>query len=323
MPRNGITYNDVKTTALQLLARGESPSVQKIREHLKTGSNSTIAEHLRAWRDEHAKKEVYSLPATLPQELGVAMESIWQTAMVHAEQQMLAEKQRLDAETAALQQEKTQFIKLHEELQSRITHCEQALSERDRFNSELKAKLSQAEAALSHQHQIATAEQERLQQRLERAYVNKEKTVEALNESQQAHSHLQQELKQQSLTHQKRLDEERQRQTSSEARWLMMLDQAKQELKSAQKLLSEEQEARKKESRKHDDKTIALSTELAQIKAQAAVEQKKVTALISELDEYKTKNHDLLKRILEIQSPSKVNSRRPKKPKNKTFESQL
>jgi len=56
MKRPGVDYETVKYTAVKLLSQGTAPSVQKIREVLGTGSNTTIAEHLRIWRDEYAKK---------------------------------------------------------------------------------------------------------------------------------------------------------------------------------------------------------------------------------------------------------------------------
>ena len=65
------------------------------------------------------------------------------------------------------------------------------------------------------------------------------------------------------------------------------VEKAKQELKNTQKILLKEQTARKDEIHKHHDKTMALSTELAQIKAQAVAEQQKIATLLSELGEYK------------------------------------
>ncbi len=90
MARIGINYTDVKTAAYKLLSQGHSPSVQKIREVLGTGSNTTIAEHLRVWREEYAKKEVHHLPANMPHELVSAIEILWQTAMEQAEKQLTA-----------------------------------------------------------------------------------------------------------------------------------------------------------------------------------------------------------------------------------------
>lgn len=70
MSRPGVDYETIKQTAVKLLSQGIAPSVQKIREELGTGSNTTIAEHLKVWRDDYAKKTIHHLPANMPKELG-------------------------------------------------------------------------------------------------------------------------------------------------------------------------------------------------------------------------------------------------------------
>ena len=93
MTRPGLNYETVKRTSLTLLSQGIAPSVQKIREVLGTGSNTTIAEHLKNWRDEYAKKTIHQLPANMPQELISVFEVLWQTAMEQAQNQLVEHKQ--------------------------------------------------------------------------------------------------------------------------------------------------------------------------------------------------------------------------------------
>lgn len=106
MPRIGVTYETIKHTALKLLSQGSAPSVQKIREVLGTGSNSTIAEHLKMWREEYASKEIHHLPANTPKELISAMEVLWQTAMTQATEQLIAVKTDLNDQQEKLHAEK-------------------------------------------------------------------------------------------------------------------------------------------------------------------------------------------------------------------------
>ena len=80
MARPGVNYETIKHAAVKLLSQGIAPSVQKIRETLGTGSNTTIAEYLKVWRDEYAQKTIHHLPATLPKELITSIEVLWQTA---------------------------------------------------------------------------------------------------------------------------------------------------------------------------------------------------------------------------------------------------
>ena len=92
MARNGVDYETVKHTAVKLLSQGIPPSVQKLRETLGTGSNTTLAMHLKAWREEQASQPVHHLPPTLPKELIGPVEVLWQTAIEQAQQQFVAYK---------------------------------------------------------------------------------------------------------------------------------------------------------------------------------------------------------------------------------------
>ena len=98
MARVGVDYETIKQTAVKLLSQGLAPSVQKIREVLGTGSNTTIAEHLKVWRDEYAKKTIHHLPASMPKELISAFEILWQTAMEQAQNQLAEYKKTVESE---------------------------------------------------------------------------------------------------------------------------------------------------------------------------------------------------------------------------------
>ena len=106
MARHGVDYNTVKRTINTLLARGEAPSVQRIRNELGTGSNSTIADHLRAWRGQQAKKITPILPSTIPESVVSAMEVLWQTAAEQAENQLADLRNTLNEQNKQTQQEK-------------------------------------------------------------------------------------------------------------------------------------------------------------------------------------------------------------------------
>lgn len=49
MARPGVEYEQIERVARKLLSQGQHPSVQKVRNELGTGSNSTIAKHLKTW----------------------------------------------------------------------------------------------------------------------------------------------------------------------------------------------------------------------------------------------------------------------------------
>ena len=100
MARSGIQYNDVQQAIDHLLARGDSPSVQRIREVLGTGSFTTISEHFRHWRNERAQNRDVPPPKGIPESIVSLATEMWQQAqdvaaflMWTAEPKMMARKQ--------------------------------------------------------------------------------------------------------------------------------------------------------------------------------------------------------------------------------------
>lgn len=67
MARPGITYDEVIAAIDAILASSEEPTIQRIREHLGTGSPNTIHRHLVAWRASRPveQRKAPELPAEL------------------------------------------------------------------------------------------------------------------------------------------------------------------------------------------------------------------------------------------------------------------
>src|SRR5512144_10676 len=95
MARPGLSYEDVKKTAAVLLEQGMNPSIQRIRTILGTGSNSTIADHLKRWQQELETIPRAALPPAVPEAVMAALEAFWQVAIEQAGQ--LYEAQRNQA----------------------------------------------------------------------------------------------------------------------------------------------------------------------------------------------------------------------------------
>lgn len=140
MARLGGDYETVKQTAVKLLSQGMAPSVQKIREVLGTGSNTTIAEHLKIWREEYAQKTIHHLTTNMPKELISVFEVLWQTAMEQAQNQLAEFKRVVEAECEAAMQikqvaEKT-VIDIKQKLEELSVTFEQEIANRQKINIE-------------------------------------------------------------------------------------------------------------------------------------------------------------------------------------------
>ncbi len=82
----GITESDVHTAADELVAKGERPTVERIRAHLGTGSPNTVTRWLETWwnrlgtRLQPARPDLDDAPAVLTELAG----QWWELALKHA-----------------------------------------------------------------------------------------------------------------------------------------------------------------------------------------------------------------------------------------------
>lgn len=227
MARPGIDYETVKHTAIKLLSQGAAPSVQKIRETLGTGSNTTIAQHLNVWREKHKSKEIHHLPANMPKELISAIEVLWQTAMEQAEYQLTSIKQDLDNRQTQLQQERLALEVRVTELKAMLSEAEQKLEGKDKIAHALQTELVITQEKLSHVTEELTAIKNQYELRLKHSADEKYAAIEKCDSLQKEMSQLQQQLSNQSEKYQSSLREERVLQEHSELRWLNLIDKAR------------------------------------------------------------------------------------------------
>ncbi|MDQ2696832.1 MAG: DNA-binding protein, partial [Pseudomonadota bacterium] len=177
MARPGITYDDVKETALALLGQGCAPSIQRIREQLGTGSNSTISGHLKRWRQEISATPRTVLPATVPEAVLEALERFWGIALEQAEtlyqearardqEQVRAAQQARDDALGDQQQARAEAAQLHRQAAGLSTQV-RALEDQLLVEREQRAAAQAAIAAAHQQAAEATAAGERLRDELQ------------------------------------------------------------------------------------------------------------------------------------------------------------
>lgn len=151
MARPGITFDDVRHAALQLVRDNETPSIQRLREVLGRGSNTTIASHLRRWQSELARHQVAELPLAVPPQLLSAVEQFWLAALDQANAVFQDRRQSLEDAAAQAVQARDVALAGRLEAERRLDDQEQALER-------LRAECRQ----LSHQHQKAQTEHDSL-----------------------------------------------------------------------------------------------------------------------------------------------------------------
>lgn len=270
MARHGVNFESVKQAALKLLSKGISPSTQKIRELLGTGSNTTIAEHLKIWREVHAAKKVHHLPAMIPEELIVIFETLWQTAMEHAEKHLIDLKTALENQEEKLTQEKMLTDKTITDLKLQLEGLSQKIDDKTQENQALQTNL----AVASERFQNQTFEIDILKQqhelRLKHLHDEKHKVIDEVNKLKAEITRQNQNLLEQTKKYRTELAKERSLQEESEKRWVQLIDQARSETKNLQKKYEEAM-------RKQKDQIKVLQNNLVKLQDSQTIAQTTLT----------------------------------------------
>ncbi|HSW71681.1 MAG TPA: DNA-binding protein, partial [Gammaproteobacteria bacterium] len=77
MARPGVGYFEVVEAANHLLGQGKNPTIEQIRHLLGTGSSTTLANHLRQWKNDHSQSQKLSIQENLPKEFLSLMQGLW------------------------------------------------------------------------------------------------------------------------------------------------------------------------------------------------------------------------------------------------------
>lgn len=173
MARLGVTYQDIATAANQILGQGKQPTIELVRNHLKTGSSTTIANHLRQWRAERDSSLSIAKDEGLPPELVSMVKALWQKLQTEADNKIMAAKQAL-AQRMTLQQQEIQKYKLNNHRWQKMH--EAWLKNKDELLNE-KIKLEQEIMALQKNNTILTATIE-VQ---EKQFIEKQERINELN----------------------------------------------------------------------------------------------------------------------------------------------
>jgi chromosome segregation ATPase len=102
MARGGVTYLEVAKVAEKLRNKGIFATIDKVRAILETGSKTTIAHHLKRWKDSTIKDLEYE---TLPAELAKSVKNLHEQLQAQASQKIEELEIRSQKEIAQLLQQ--------------------------------------------------------------------------------------------------------------------------------------------------------------------------------------------------------------------------
>lgn len=170
MARTGINLEQVVMVAEQIVAQGESPTIEKIRFVLGAGSNTTISKYLKDWRDSRLilKPSVTSPP----DQVQAAVSAVWEK--LHQETQTTIEAVKAEANE--------QVEAARQEAEAAIVSLSTIQAEHETLKTQHHALSAQKEL-LALDYKQAEANQQLLRERLE-AMESRHQEIKSLNELQ-------------------------------------------------------------------------------------------------------------------------------------------
>lgn len=228
MARSGVTYHDVQRAIDELLARGESPSVQKVRERLGTGSFTTISDHLREWRQRRAQNRDVPPPRGMPAALQELAEGLWHQAQESAKESLAHYREEADRRVEEAREKADEARRIAEDAQQREAALAQHLAGTEQRLESLSAELARRQAELETREQNETRLTSRLAELESLLARHREESQRLAEEHRQA-------LEAAEASHRERLTREEQRHESAESRLMALLDQARQERQALEK----------------------------------------------------------------------------------------
>jgi chromosome segregation ATPase len=129
MARTGISYFDVEQTALQL--QGQVATIDNIRATLGTGSRTTIADHLKAWKTRQADGE-----GKLPSGITALITGLWERLQEEANQQVGELRRSNDEERQKNQRELNQTYQTLAELKKELHNTQESYAASRQLNED-------------------------------------------------------------------------------------------------------------------------------------------------------------------------------------------
>ncbi len=130
MARTGISYQNVEEAALHLENSGITPTIDKVREILGTGSKSTLARYLKKWR-EQKQQEVdisgisYDI-LLIVKKLQMQLETTANQRIIEIETQYQQSQEDFNNKNALLQQQLNNLVKENKQIKNEKKSLEQS-----------------------------------------------------------------------------------------------------------------------------------------------------------------------------------------------------
>jgi hypothetical protein len=218
MARPGVTYTEIAQAAHHLLGQGKNPTIEQIRLFLGTGSSTTIAHHLKQWKEGQNSSSLIAAKEQLPQELIAIVKGLWERVMDQSHKQVGVIQADANRTIRELEEEVQKYKTNNQRWQQLFNQWQQEKAQLSNDTLTLK----QAIESLHKEQSLMQAKNEALQQQLQ----DKQERIDELH---RLHSQAQMNL-------------EHYRESAREQRLIeqQQFEQQKQELQAKVKILKEQ-----------------------------------------------------------------------------------
>jgi len=304
MARTGVSYEEVEKVANQLYQQGITPTVQRVRETLGTGSNTTLARHLKDWHEQYFSEKSSRIPMSIPEELTASVDGFWAAAVAKADENYQEFRVSVENERdAAIAEKDAALLRLadieqqNSQLQQTLKDAQQNLQQRTRELDRLQGQYDELVKRYDAIVQDAADTKAVAQASITQAKEVQQKADAQLIEQQQHYETVVDQLKQQ-------LHAEETRYETLENRHLVKVDELQQNLTQANQRVAEldtslieQQKLSSTQQQLFDQQLQQMQAEKEATKQQLQQAQDKMTALQQTLDTALSTNKSSLSQI--------------------------
>ncbi len=321
MARPGVTYSEVAEAAAHLVGQGKNPTIEQIRLLLGTGSSTTIANHLKQWKDSQKGTSLIAAKENIPQELIELLKGLWERVITQAEEKIASVENRFNQTVAQLQQEVEKYKNNNQRWQhlfNQWTQEKEQLStdkhtlentiqsaQKEKINLEKKQdvllhQLAEKQARIDELHRLHTQTQKNLEHDRQAA---REQRILEQQQFEQQKLELQTEIKtfkQQTVTLQEQISSLQQQHQSLQQTYKTVaqhytqaesqIEKLTRQYEAAEKSKNEYSQAKIHWQNQYKETQIALEAKISQV----IESETKAKTLIQQLENVKQSLHDAI-----------------------------
>lgn len=206
MARPGITYSEVVEAANQVKASGRNPTIEQIRAVLGTGSSTTIANHLREWKQTQDSASLLASKENIPEELIGVVKGLWQRLNTLTDEKIKALESDHTLVREALENEVSKYKNNNQRWQTLFNQWtkekEHLQFEKDEFKNTIQSNQKEIQTLISQQQ----VNKEQIQEKQERL----NELQRLLAQSQANLEHYRESSREQRLIEQQQFDKQKQ-----------------------------------------------------------------------------------------------------------------